>query len=95
LRPGAARSGRSFGRRLCLKPLLGDGKFIAERDPCVAKKHPEHAASMHDAVEFDELEDFLYTARNGTSYQAATLARSLIATENLCGAAKGVGARIR
>src|SRR6516225_2947538 len=22
-----------------LKPLLGDGKFIAERDPCVVKKH--------------------------------------------------------
>jgi hypothetical protein len=56
--PAPSRSGRSFSRRLCLKPLLGEGKFIAERDS-VAKKHAEHATSMHDAVEFEELEDFL------------------------------------
>jgi hypothetical protein len=32
-------------------------------DPCVAKKHPEHAASMHDAVEFEELRIFLHAAQ--------------------------------
>jgi hypothetical protein len=42
-----------------LKPLLFDGKFIAERDACIVQKHAEHAAPMHDAVELDELEDFL------------------------------------
>jgi hypothetical protein len=54
--PAPSRSGRSFGRRLCIKPLLGDGKFIAE----FAKKHAEYAASMRDAVEFDELKDLLH-----------------------------------
>jgi hypothetical protein len=57
--PAPSRSGRSFRWRLCLKPLLGDGKFITERDPRIAKKHAEHFASMQRAVEFDELEDLV------------------------------------
>jgi hypothetical protein len=42
-----------------LEPLLGDGKVIAQLDPCVVEKHAEHAAPVHDPIELDQFENLL------------------------------------
>ena len=47
------------GVRNFLKPSLRDGEFIPQRDLCVIEKHAEHAASVHDAIEVDQLENLL------------------------------------